>query len=149
MTTDQIIEKLPFSYPYLFVDELEYVNEKSAKGSYTFVETLDFFKGHFNSFPVVPGAILIETMAQIGGASVSIYLSSLEENRNDNQVSVATSYNVEFFKPVYPNDKVTVTSEIIYFRFGKLKTKVVMTNESGEKVCEGVIAGILAKQSNL
>lgn len=149
MTTKQIIDKLPFSYPYLFVDELEYVNEKGAKGSYTFDESLDFFKGHFKDFPVVPGAILIETMAQIGGASVSIYLSSLDENKKQNEVSVATSYNVEFFKPVYPNDKVTVVSEIVYFRFGKLKTKVVMTSELGEKVCEGVIAGILVKESNL
>lgn len=149
MTTIEIFKKLPFSAPYLFVDELLYVNEKGASGTYTFKADLDFFKGHFKDLPVVPGAILIETMAQIGGASVSIYLSSLDENKNENQVSVATSYNVEFFKPVYPNDKITVVSEIVYFRFGKLKTKVVMTNERDEKVCEGVIAGILAKQSNL
>lgn len=149
MTTQEILDKLPFSPPYLFVDELLYVNEKGASGCYTFKEDLDFFKGHFKNFPVVPGAILIETMAQIGGASVSIYLSSFDENKKQNEVSVATSYNVEFFKPVYPNDKVTVVSEIVYFRFGKLKTKVVMTNERDEKVCEGVIAGILAKQSNL
>lgn len=149
MTTTEIIEKLPFSPPYLFVDELFYVNEKGAKGCYTFREDLDFFKGHFNAFPVVPGAILIETMAQIGGASVSIYLSSLVEENKENQVSVATSYNVDFFKPVYPNDKVFVTSEVVYFRFGKLKSKVVMTDENDQKICEGVIAGILAKKVNL
>lgn len=149
MTTQEIIQKLPFSSPYLFVDELFHVDKNGASGCFTFKEDLDFFKGHFNGFPVVPGAILIETMAQIGGASVSIYLASLEENIKNNQVSVATSYNIEFFKPVYPNEKVVVTSDIVYFRFGKLKTKVAMTNDKGEKVCEGVIAGILANKSNL
>lgn len=149
MTTQEIIEKLPFLSPFLFVDELFYANEKGASGSYTFNQDLDFFKGHFKDFPVVPGTILIETMAQIGGASLSIYLSSLEENKTQNTVSVATSYNVEFFKPVYPNEKVTVTSEIVYFRFGKLKSKVVMINANDEKVCEGIISGILVNKSNL
>ncbi len=149
MTTQEIIQNLPFSPPYLFVDELFYVNENGASGCYTFKEDLDFFKGHFKNLPVVPGAILIETLAQIGGASLSIYLSSLDENKNENQVSVATSYNIDFFKPVYPNGKVTVTSQVIYFRFGKLKSKVVMVNEDNEKVCEGIISGILANKSNL
>ncbi|WP_396179607.1 3-hydroxyacyl-ACP dehydratase FabZ family protein [Flavobacterium sp.] len=149
MTTQEIFKKLPFSSPYLFVDELFYVNEKGASGCYTFHENLHFFEGHFNNFPVVPGAILIETMAQIGGASVSIYLTSLDEHKKHNEVSVATSYNVEFYKPVYPNEKVTVTSEVIYFRFGKLKSKVVMFNAKDEKVCEGIISGILANKSSL
>lgn len=149
MTTQEIIQKLPFLPPYLFVDELFYVNEKGASGCYTFKKDLDFFKGHFKNFPVVPGAILIETMAQIGGASVSIYLSAQGVDTKQNQVAVATSYNVEFFKPVYPEDKVTVVSEIIYFRFGKLKSKVWMTNENNEKICEGVMSGILVNRSNL
>lgn len=148
MTTKEIIEKLPFSSPYLFVDELLYVNEKEAVGTYTFREDLEFFKGHFNGFPIVPGALLTETMAQIGLVSLGIYLTSLDPTIQNN-LSVATSYNVEFYKPVYPNDKVTVTSKLIYFRFGKLKSKVEMTNQDNVKVCEGVIAGILVSKSNL
>lgn len=148
MTTQEILQKLPFSQPYLFVDDLAYVNETGASGSFTFDENLDFFKGHFTDFPIVPGAILTETMAQIGLVSLGLYLTSLDDSIGD-AMSVATSYNVEFFKPVYPNQKVFVTSKIIYFRFGKLKSKVEMTNEDNIKVCEGVIAGILVKKSNL
>ena len=50
---------------------------------------------------------------------------------------------MEFLKPVFPNEKVIVISEKIYFRFGKLKCKVIMKNESGEEVCRGTIAGMI------
>lgn len=145
MTTKEIIEKLPFSHPYLFVDDLEYVNENGAKGSYTFDDSLDFFKGHFNEYPVVPGAILIETMGQIGGSCLGIHLISLGENQERNEVYFATSYNVEFYKPVYPNDTVYVTSEKIYARFGKLKYNVVMKDKNNELICKGVLSGMLKK----
>lgn len=148
MTLIEIIEKLPFSAPYLFVDELEYVNENGARGSYTFVESLDFFKGHFNDYPIVPGAILTETMAQIGLVSLGIYLASLDPSIK-NSVSVATSYNVEFYKPVYPNETIVVTSKIIYFRFGKLKSQVEMTNSNNDIVCQGIISGIIVNKSIL
>lgn len=143
MTPQEILKKLPFSDPYLFVDSLHYVNEKGASGSFRFKEDLDFYKGHFNDFPVTPGAILIEVMAQIGGASLGIYLNSLESPEHDEgKASLATTYQVEFFKPVFPNQKVTVTSEKIYFRFGKLKYKVVMINEQEEKICQGIFSGM-------
>jgi 3-hydroxyacyl-[acyl-carrier-protein] dehydratase len=145
MTTQEIKAKLPFSSPYLFVDKLEYVNEKGAKGSYTFDESLDFFKGHFNGYPVVPGAILIETLAQIGGSSLGLFLIGQGGEENQNEVYFATSYNVEFYKPVYPNETVFVTSEIIYARFGKLKYNVVMTNKDSEVICKGVLSGMLKK----
>ena len=148
MTTQEILKKLPFSQPYLFVDDLEYVNETGASGSFTFDENLDFFKGHFTDYPIVPGAILTETMAQIGLVSLGIYLTSLDGSTED-AMSVATSYNVEFFKPVFPNQKVFVKSTIIYFRFGKLKSKVEMFNEENIKVCEGIIAGILVNKNKL
>ena len=145
MTTEEIIKKIPFTPPYLFVDELEYVNIEGASGSYTFNENLGFFEGHFNGYPVVPGAILIETMAQIGGTCLGIYLSSLKEHKNENEVYFATSYNVDFYKPVYPNDKVFVTSEMIYIRFGKMKYNVVMKDKDNEIICKGTLSGMLKK----
>jgi 3-hydroxyacyl-[acyl-carrier-protein] dehydratase len=148
MTTSEIIDTLPFSAPYLFVDELLYVTEKGASGSYTFNENLEFFKGHFKNNPIVPGAVLTETMAQIGLVCLAIYLTA-ESDAMESSVSVATSYNVKFFKPVFPNEKVIVTSELIYFRFGKLKANVQMTNENNIKICEGIISGIVLKNSNL
>ena len=145
MTKEDILKLLPFSPPYLFVDELESVNIKSASGSFTYREDLDFFKGHFKGHPVVPGTILAETMGQIGGTCLGIYIGSFIENRDDSKVHFATSFNVDFFKPVYPNEKVFVTSDLIYARFGKMKYHVQMVDKDNELICKGIISGMLKK----
>ena len=141
MNHQEIITKLPYSKPFLFVDELLRVDENGVEGTFKFDENLDFYKGHFIDNPVTPGVILTETMAQIGLVCLGIY--SLDDNFNKNSLISLTSSEIEFLKPVFPNEKVTVISEKIYFRFGKLKCKVIMKNEKGEVVCSGTIAGMI------
>jgi 3-hydroxyacyl-[acyl-carrier-protein] dehydratase len=141
MTNKEIISKLPYTKPFLFVDELLHVDQNGVEGTYTFDENLDFYKGHFNNNPVTPGVMLTEVMAQIGVVCLGIYL--LNEKFNKNTSIALTSIEIDFLKPVFPNEKVTVISEKVYFRFGKLKCKVVMKNEKGEIVCSGVIAGMI------
>ncbi|MCI4443847.1 MAG: hypothetical protein JHC39_10155 [Lentimicrobium sp.] len=141
MTKEEIIVKLPYSKPFLFVDELLHIDENGVEGTYTFDENLDFYKGHFKDNPITPGVILTEVMAQIGLVSLGIYL--LNNEFNATTAIALTSTEIEFLKPVFPNEKVTVISKKIYFRFGKLKCKVKMINQKDEEVCNGVIAGIL------
>ena len=136
-----ILSKLPYSKPFLFVDKIIEINENGVIGEYTFDENLDFYKGHFKNNPVTPGVILTEVMAQIGLVCMGIFLLNKEMNLNTS--IFLTSTNIEFLKAVYPNEKVMVTSEKIYFRFGKLKCKVGMKNEQGEVVCSGEIAGMV------
>lgn len=136
-----IISKLPYSKPFLFVDKILDINENRVEGEFTFDESLDFYKGHFKDNPVTPGVILTETMAQIGLVCLGIYL--LNENFNEKTAICLTSTDIEFLKAVYPNEKVTVISEKIYFRFGKLKCKVKMINQKDEIVCSGSIAGMM------
>jgi 3-hydroxyacyl-[acyl-carrier-protein] dehydratase len=141
MNKEEIISKLPYSKPFLFVDELLQIDENGVKGTYTFDENLDFYKGHFKDYPITPGVILTEVMAQIGLVCLGIYLLNATFNKN---TSIAlTSNEIEFLKPVFPNEKVVVISEKIYFRFGKLKCKVLMKNEKEEIVCSGTIAGMI------
>ena len=139
MTKEEIIAKLPYSKPFLFVDEILAINENGVEGTFTFDSKLDFYKGHFKNNPVTPGVILTETMAQIGLVCLGIYLNEGKEIQNIG----FTSSEVEFLKPVYPNEKVTVISEKIYYRFGKLKCKVKMLNEKREEVCSGTLAGMI------
>jgi 3-hydroxyacyl-[acyl-carrier-protein] dehydratase len=144
MNAKNILEQLPYSKPFLFVDELLHVDENSVTGTYTFSEDLDFYKGHFKDNPVTPGVILTETMAQIGMVCLGIFL--LGENFNKNTVIAFTSADMNFLKPVYPNEKVTVTSQKLFFRFGKLKCDVVMKNEAGQEVCKGILAGMITNK---
>ena len=139
MTKQEIISKLPYSKPFLFVDEILSIDQNRVEGTFLFDENLDFYKGHFKDNPVTPGVILTETMAQIGLVCLGIYLNEGKEIKNIG----FTSSEVEFLKPVYPNEKITVISEKVYYRFGKLKCKVIMLNEKNEEVCSGVLAGMI------
>ena len=141
MESHEIIPLLPYSKPFLFVDEITSINENGLVGHFTFDESLDFYKGHFKDNPITPGVILTETMAQIGVVCLGIYL--LNKTCTNDTVIALTSSEIEFLQPVFPNEKVTVISEKVYFRFGKLKCKVTMRNERGEEVCCGNIAGII------
>jgi 3-hydroxyacyl-[acyl-carrier-protein] dehydratase len=144
MNTTDIIARLPYSKPFLFVDRIVTINENGVEGEYTFEENLDFYKGHFKDNPVTPGVILTEVMAQIGLVCLGIFL--LNDKFNNETAIGLTSTDIEFMKPVYPNEKVTVVSEKNYFRFGKLKCKVSMKNSKGEIVCNGTIAGMMIQK---
>lgn len=141
MENTDIISKLPYSKPFLFVDKIIRIDEDGVEGEFTFDENLDFYKGHFKENPVTPGVILTEVMAQIGVVCLGIFL--LNEEFSKISVIALTSVAIDFLKPVYPNEKVIVVSEKIYFRFGKLKCKVSMQNEKGDVVCSGIIAGMI------
>lgn len=143
MSTEEIIALLPYSEPFLFVDEITTVSNKGITGTYTFKETESFYKGHFKNNPVTPGVILTECMAQIGLVSLGIYLLKERENLIDLKVAF-TSSDLTFLKPVYPKEKVTVISEIEYFRFNKLKCSVKSYNTHNEIVCKGVLSGLLS-----
>lgn len=147
MKNKEIISKLPYSKPFLFVDEIIHINENGVEGNYTFDENLDFYKGHFKDIPVTPGVILTEVMAQIGLVCLGIFL--LDHAFNSTSSIALTSTEIEFLKPVFPKEKVTVFSEKIYFRFGKLKCKVKLINEKEEIVSMGTIAGMIVSKSEV
>ncbi|MGL5111294.1 MAG: 3-hydroxyacyl-ACP dehydratase FabZ family protein [Flavobacterium sp.] len=136
-----IIACLPYDKPFLFVDSILSIDENGVVGTFKYDENLDFYKGHFKERPITPGVILTETMAQIGLVCLGIFL--LNNTFTKDTVIALLSNDITFLKPVFPNEKVTVFSEKIYFRFGKLKCKVWMENENKEVVCKGLIAGMM------
>ena len=97
-----IKDLLPQREPFLFVDRLVSRDEGSGVGEYTFSEEKNaFFKGHFPGNPIVPGVILVESMAQVciatlvaggkyGDVPPAFYLAGVE--------------NVRFLRPVRPGD---------------------------------------------
>lgn len=142
MKKEDILKQLPYSAPFLFVDDISHIDENGVTGSYTFNPDLDFYKGHFKGYPVTPGVILTETMAQIGLVCLGIYLSAKPDSTTPSHVML-TSTAIDFMKPVFPGEKVTVICEKVYFRFKKLNCKVEMRNEKDEIVCKGIIAGMV------
>ncbi len=145
MKKEDILKLLPYKPPFLFVDALSEVNEHGAVGEYTFKANADFYRGHFKNFPLTPGVLLTECCAQIGLVCLGIYLLGKDMDKNL-KIGLSSS-DMEFLHPVYPNEKVTVRSELVYFRFHKLKCRVKMYNAKNEVVCKGVISGMF-KASN-
>jgi len=97
------IEKLlPHRDPFLFVDRIERYDDEEVVGYRKFSEKDFFFQGHFPGYPVVPGVILIETMAQCGGAGIRL----TGKVDKDALFFLASVDKAKFRRQVRPGDEV-------------------------------------------
>jgi 3-hydroxyacyl-[acyl-carrier-protein] dehydratase len=128
-----ILESLPYSSPFLFVDSIIEVNENSITGTHSFLASESFYQGHFTRQPITPGVLLVETMGQIGLVCFGIFLLNLHETRTP-FLPVLSNIECDFLEPVLPGETVTVVSEKIYFRNNVLKCKIEMTNSKNRVV---------------
>ncbi|MDR2518059.1 MAG: 3-hydroxyacyl-ACP dehydratase FabZ [Spirochaetaceae bacterium] len=104
---NEIEELLPHRKPFLFVDEVVQAEEGRIAARYRFTEQEFFFAGHFPQYPVVPGVILIETMAQAGGAG----LRKAGALGGDALFFLASVDKVKFRRQVRPGEEVRLEIE--------------------------------------
>ena len=97
-------ELLPHREPFLFVDRIEKADLTGIVGYRRFPAREAFFAGHFPRYPVVPGVILLETMAQVGGAGVK----KLGKVKMDGLFLLASMEKVKFRRQVRPGEEVKV-----------------------------------------
>jgi len=136
-----IIAKLPYEPPFLFVDEITRLDNDSVEGTYRFREDEFFYAGHFKGNPVTPGVILTECMAQIALVCLGIYL--LNHQKSVPAQVAFTSSDVEYLKMILPGETVRVKASKVFWRMGKLKVRAELFNESGDLACRGILAGMI------
>lgn len=143
MKYQYILDRLPYKSSFRFVDEISFLDPDKVIGHYTLRADAFFYADHFPGNPVTPGAIVTEIMAQIG--LVVLGISLLVDEPGVPIFPLLTSADVSFLKMVLPGQKVTVISSKVYFRFNKLKCRVVMQDEAGEPMARGLFAGMIIK----
>ncbi len=129
----QLLNRLPYAEPFLFVDNIVEINEKKLITTYFFHQNAFFYKGHFKHKPITPGAIILECMGQAGCVLHGIYLLGLHEN-NHQFDPVLGLMEANFFQPLYPNSLVTVESELQYLKNNYIASLIHLYNSNQQLI---------------
>ena len=138
-TIEDIMKVLPHRYPFLLVDRIIEIEEKKRiVGIKNVTINEPFFQGHFPGHPVMPGVLIVEAMAQVGGM---LLMGSLDEP--DTKVVYFMSLdNVKFRQPVKPGDQLRFELDVIQLRGTVCKMHGV-GKVDGEVVVEADMAAIV------
>ena len=118
LSIGEILNLLPHRYPFLLVDKILEQEENKIVGVKNVTINEPFFQGHFPGHPIMPGVLIIESMAQVGG----VLMFSKEENRGKIPLFAGID-KARFKKPVYPGDQLIIKVEILKMLRGVGKAK--------------------------
>ncbi len=142
----EIKKILPHRYPMLLIDRIIELDVEGEKPRLVALKNVtvneEFFNGHFPDFPVMPGVLIVEAMAQAGA-----YLMIKKANLDTDKYTVlfASIENAKFRKPVVPGDQIIFEIEGLNIKRSMGKIKGV-AKVDGEVVCEAVLMAALRKQ---
>jgi 3-hydroxyacyl-[acyl-carrier-protein] dehydratase len=131
----EIMGLLPHRYPFLLVDRiLELDPDRRIVGLKNVTINEPFFQGHFPGAPVMPGVLIIESMAQVGG--VLLYRDLPE--REKKLIYFTGIENAKFRRPVVPGDQLRIEMEVLNRRnqFGKLQGRATV---EGKLAAEAIV----------
>jgi len=113
MDIERILGVLPHRYPMLLVDRIvEIHGRERIVGIKNVTINEPFFQGHFPAHPIMPGVLIVEAMAQVGG----LLLMGAVEHPETKVVYFMSLDNVKFRRPVVPGDQVRFELEMLQFR---------------------------------
>lgn len=132
MDINQIMDLIPHRYPFLFVDRITELEPGVRSVGIKNVSAGEpYFSGHFPGKPVMPGVIMIESMAQVGACA----LLSLEKYQGA-MAYLAGVDRIRFRRQVLPGDVLLISTELIKVKGGVGKARGKITCE-GQIVCSG------------
>lgn len=128
MDIPAIRDILPHRYPMLLVDRIVELEEDRIAGIKNVTANEPFFIGHFPDYPVMPGVMIVEAMAQVAGVLV---LSRIPD-RKSKLVLLASIEEAKFRKPVLPGDQLRIEMKVI-------KVKSTVAKMQGTATVDGAV----------
>jgi UDP-3-O-[3-hydroxymyristoyl] N-acetylglucosamine deacetylase/3-hydroxyacyl-[acyl-carrier-protein] dehydratase len=136
---EEIMKVLPHRYPFLLVDRiLEMEPMKRIVGIKNVTINEPFFQGHFPGHPIMPGVLIVEAMAQVGG----MLLMGTVDDPDSKVVYFMSLDNVKFRRPVRPGDQIRFELHMMQVR-GKICRMKGQAKVDGEVVCEAEMAAMV------
>jgi UDP-3-O-[3-hydroxymyristoyl] N-acetylglucosamine deacetylase/3-hydroxyacyl-[acyl-carrier-protein] dehydratase len=136
---EEIMKVLPHRYPFLLVDRvLEIEENKRIVGIKNVTINEPFFQGHFPGHPIMPGVLIVEAMAQVGG----MLLMGSVSDPDSKVVYFMSLDNVKFRRPVKPGDQLRFECEILKIR-GTICQMKGVAKVDGDVVCEAEMAAMV------
>lgn len=140
ITIKEIKDLMPHRYPFLLIDKIKnYKKMNSCTGIKNVTINEQFFQGHFPDFPVMPGVLIIEAMAQ---TSAILVAKSLDVQPNTKSVLFTGIENVKFRKSVFPGDTLELNVKILGSKMNIWFMEGIGTVD-GKKVIEAKFSAIL------
>jgi 3-hydroxyacyl-[acyl-carrier-protein] dehydratase len=142
MDITQILQFLPHRYPFLLIDRVLEADEKRFRALKNVSFNEPHFQGHFPSYPIMPGVLILEAMAQ---ASVAV-VTKQPEFKPGGLVFLVGVEEARFRKPVTPGDSLILEGELLQYRRGLGKVRVEAKVE-GEVRAEATLTFVLRNEA--
>ena len=139
----EIMSILPHRYPFLLIDRVLEIERKQRIVALKNVSLNEpQFQGHFPDYPIMPGVLMVEAIAQAGGA---LLLTEIPDR--DNKLMVFTGIDsAKFRKPVVPGDQLRIEVKVLNWRSTAVRMQGTATVE-GKVVCEATVMCALVPRS--
>ena len=135
---------LPHRYPFLLVDKVTELEEgKKAVGIKNVTVNEPFFQGHFPGNPIMPGVLIVESLAQVG----AVMLLSMPENKGKLGVFTGIS-SMKFRRQVVPGDTLLLEAELITYRHGMGKANVKATVDGAVAAAGEISFAVIENAAN-
>ena len=135
MDINEIMSILPHRYPFLLIDR---VVEIERKQRIVAIKNISFnepqFQGHFPDYPIMPGVLMVEAIAQAGGA---LLLTEIPDRENKLMVFTGID-SAKFRRPVVPGDQLRIEVKVLNWRSSAVRMQGTATVE-GKLVCEAIV----------
>ena len=133
LSKEEIKKIIPYDEPFLFVDEAEIISENEISGFYQTKPDDYYFKGHFVDFPIMPGVLILEALGQL---ATILLRKKIGENHKNYHFLAYDIRSVQFLKPIFPGEKITLKAEVlgIYpasetIKIARVKGQVLIKND--------------------